>query len=269
MDHESIKLILESNATMDLGAKLKDTDFPAIALPDNYKVSSLEVFQEHRNYFRAGFSTTHITSFASYYAGMDSAPVVYVDPSKMTAACIYDIGTIEKPGHCTHASRVELLKAPAFREFEHIAGGEITQRRAAEFIEDWAPFINAFDEEGKEILAKNLVATIRRITVESLANVDSSVGNYAQSKSTIQSVEAKSSAGSLPAVIVLTVVPYAGLPEYEFNFRMTIKTEDSIGLIFRRIREEEDSEKIADSFVEVLKGLLPEDSGFLQGIYSS
>lgn len=269
MDHESIKLILESNAAMDLGAKVKDTAFPAVALPDNYKVSSLEGFQEHRNYFRAEFSTTHITSFTSYYAGMDSAPVVYVDPSRMTAACIYDIGSIEKPGHCKHQSSLNLLKTPSFAEFERLAGKELTQRRAAEFIEDWALFINAFDEEGKEIMPKNLIATIRRITVESLANVDSSVGNYSQNKSAMQSVEAKSSAGSLPAVIVLSVVPYAGLPEYEFNFRMTIKTDDSIGFIFRRIREEEDSEKIADSFVEVLKGLLPADSGFLQGIYSS
>lgn len=270
MDNTAIKEINDQAATIHLNKGIK-TDVPVAYLPSNFAVHSLEKYQEQKSRFTGQFDADTVGSFATYYAEMIPAeefPHVFIDGNTMTARTFFDLGDMVTPLHGEHRALLALEMSAAYKAFDSITGNLISQRVAAEFVEDWRDAITAFDAEGDPIDSKKLVATIRRITIEQQAKADSSVGQFSSSRSAIEQIDAKSAEGSLPAELVFTCEPYQSLPPMEFRFRMAIHTGEAVKFTFHRVREEMDQERIATEFISVLENDLPSETMILLGKFT-
>lgn len=270
MDKTAIQEIQANAAALQLGSRVKDTEVPVAALPKDFAIHSLEQYQAFRARFRGQLSTQHVVSFVSYHKQAGAAAPVFIDPSCMKAVAIFDLGDVDAPMHAEHRATLEMEKTAPYRAF--VAFTQKTghaQRDMAEFVEDWRQYITAFDDEDAEIPVKNLIATIRRLTIESARKVDSTEGNWSSSKSALEKIEAKSEAGAMPKALVFTCQPYKDLPDQEFHFRIGLRASgDSLAFSVFRIQAESDEEKTAEAFVSLLSGQLQDGTTLYQGSFS-
>lgn len=266
MDNTAIQEIQDNAAARDIGRKVNLTEVPVAALPEHYTIHSLEQYENRRSRFRAMISTHHIDSFTAYIRDVhipsEEPEAIFVDPDKVRARVIFDLGTIDKPGHCEHQARLDLIRTAEFEAYEDLfIHGGVEQRKLAEWLEDWREHIYAFDGDGSVIDIRQLVNVVRRVTVEGVRQADSTEENFSSSRSTLESISARSEAGSLPEVIEFTAHPYHGLPEQRFRFRLSVRTGgDKISFGAFRIQQGRDQEVIGKNFVEALEDRLQDDA---------
>lgn len=273
MDHTAIKLIQDSAAAVALsGDALVDVraHTPVVALPDNFKVQSLEKYLDGRVRFRASFRTAHINSFAAYHEQHDMAAPMFIDPDEMAAVAIYNLGDEGVPGHGDHTATLKLEKTAPFKAFLRLASNSPhSQRAIAEWVEDWRDYVHAYDANDAEIPPARLAATLRTIDIESARKVTSTEEDFSATRSALESIEAKSGAGSLPKYLVFTCEPYLGLPAQQFAFRVGILTGDKdVKFSVRRIQEEADTEATAEAFVSAIRSWAPAKTAIYQGTYT-
>ncbi|MDP2346746.1 MAG: DUF2303 family protein [Gammaproteobacteria bacterium] len=271
MDNTAIQEIHDNAAAVLLNrVTIPGTHVPIAALPENFKIHSLDQFQQHRSRFSGNFVTAHSSSFAKYHKSVDATTAVYIDPTEMTAEAIFDIGTTEEPGHCAHRARLVMLKTPPFKALETLAAKrESTQRELAEWLEDWRDYVTAINEDDADIAIKQLISTVRNVTIDSLKKVDSAEQNFSSTKTALEKIEASSSAGALPKLLIFTCEPYKDLPIQEFRFRISIRTgndKPTFGVF--RIQPDSDTETTADNFVKKLTDWLDVDAVIYQGEFS-
>lgn len=276
MDQSAIQHIEENAAAVALNGELLHTLFssegsvPVTALPKDFNLHSMEKYLPHRVRYRAQFVTSHPTSFANYHDQRGMEAPVFVDRDRMKAVAIYNLHSGESAGHGDDTATLQLEKTAAFKDYEQFtSSGQHSQRSIAEWVEDWRDFITAIDTEGDSIPMARLIATLRNIDIESARKVNSSEGDFSATRSALESIEAKSSAGSMPKVLIFTCNPYHGLPDQEFRFRIGILTSgDKLTFSARRIQEEGDTEATAEKFCETLRAWLPANADIYQGVIS-
>lgn len=271
MDASAIKEIGANAAAVALNGDARNNDVPVAYLPDSFDIHSLDKYQDHKSRYTGAFKSGHIQSFAGYFTTfsvLDNRPDVFINSEAMSAKCYFDLGNPGEPLHGEHTALLTLEKTAAFKSFEKITDRKISQRDAAEWVEDWRELIQAFDQDDHEIDVKKLVSTIRKISIEQRQKADSSEGQYSSSRSAMEEIEAKSGEGELPKVLVFKCEPYHCIPEMEFRFRLAIHTDGAVSFTLHRIKEEEDQERIADQFTEKLTGALPDDISILQGTFT-
>lgn len=270
MDKTAIEEITKQAAAIALNKGIK-TDFPIAVLPDGYMVHCLEDHQDLRNNYRASYETHHIASFLDYYKEFGPASV-YVNQDEMGAMVIFDAGTLGEPGHGDHKAALKLQKTSHYQAFLSVAlaphevrdgddygrsRGIKEQREAAEWFEDWRECITAYDEDENPIEIKKVIAAIRNITIKNESSSDSTEGHLSKSRSLLDSTSAESKEGALPVWLEFSAIPYHGLGEHKFAFRMAIRSNrEKPGVAFIRIRPERDSEEIAEQFVDFLQAEL-------------
>lgn len=275
LDQNSIKSLQEQMAAIQLGKNIPQTFEPICALPDNFSIHSLEHYSEYRSRFKAKLETEHIASFLHYFQSnaSDETPL-FVSQDDMGASAMFDIGTVEQPQHGDHLVRLKLKKTAEMLAFEAVTGktdfgrpARLNQREAAEWIEDWRDSITAIDGESEQIEIKRVIATIRNITIDAKATRESSHGDLSESQSILESIEARSKEGSIPTYLEFKCIPHHGLREHTFAFRLSISTDEKVGIKFTRIRPEKDQEEIAEGFVDLLRSEVGDNNQVLIGDY--
>lgn len=247
-----------------------------LALPDNFKLHDLEVYGPHRRRMRGQMRTSHPQHFADYIKactagtpeGAPTGAAVFIDTEDMIAQAILDLGTPARPGHADHRAELTLHKTAAFRALEALfdasVAGRVTQRILAEFMEDWAPFIECVSEQGDMLPVPKAIDAVRRITIKSARSVESSAQSLSAERSVMESVAATSKAAPLPATIMFRCVPHEHLTEHTFAMRLSVRTGDeakpALTLGVHLIRAEEHREQMGKELAEQVTWRLA-DSG--------
>lgn len=262
MDKTAIALIQETAPVIQAANRLSTDEFSAsVALPDNYKIHSLEELQQCRNQYRATFTTKSGQSFSDYVANMLETATVVVSAEKMKAVTVFDAGTTALPGHCKHTAGVQLDRTPAFDALMKCSGERRSQKGMAEFIEDWAEHFDA----GYEGEVQGLAAIVRTMDVDHAKKFTSTVQNFSQKQTSIEKLEASSSAGELPGFLEFRCIPYPGLTDRAVKLRFSVVTRsDSVEFLLKVIRPQELAEELGREFIDLLAEKLP-DAEVIEG----
>lgn len=237
-----------------LAAGIKETHTPVAVLPEAVSIKSLEKFQKLRSRFRGLLTTSSLRDFCEHVKShaIEGNTQGFVDKDGMRCDVIFNLGSIAEPGHGDHKSVLKLKETTAFSALITAAKkGRFTQKELAEFMEDWHEFISAKagDEEMPTAVA---IAAVRNITIKAASESSHKEGNFAASRSAMDSIEA-SSQDKLPTELHFKAAPYEDLDEREFKLRLSVLTgEEKPVLSIRWVSEGQQREDIAREFKDVL-----------------
>lgn len=227
---------------------------PAIVLPNDFKVSSLENLQEGRFRFRGEMKTTSISDFVKYSIknAVEEGVSCFIDADEMSAETIFNIGTIGEPGHADNTALVKLKQTAPFSALLKIDGVKYRQKELAEWLEDWRDYLMAFDAEGNVLDIKQAISAVRRITIESTRSAEHEDHDFSAKRSVLESVEARSK-DVMPTAFQFTCTPYDELEERSIKLRYSVLTGGDIPVLVLRIVQLENlEEQIAQEFRNLL-----------------
>ncbi|HBP8874108.1 TPA: DUF2303 family protein [Escherichia coli] len=229
---------------------------PTAILPENTSVKSLERFSLERFRFRGQMDTTSIDDFVRYsvgYASGEEKARCFIDAENMAARSIFNIGTLDNPGHADNVSTIKLKKTAPFRAVLEINGHRLNQKQIAEWLEDWSDFLAAFDANGETMTIAQAAQAVRRVTIQQSSQADHEEGDFSGKKSLMQSVEA-SSKEVMPVAFEFKCVPYEGLGERRFSLRNSLLKSGEPCFVLRIVQLEAQEEAIANEFRDLLIG---------------
>ncbi|EFF6124467.1 DUF2303 family protein, partial [Escherichia coli] len=149
LDSNAIKEIVKLTTTAFSGENLPLTECPVALLPDNVNIESLERFMTERFRFRGVMTTTSIDDFVEYSKGYaDEHSRCFINAETMKAVTVFNIGTLEQPGHADNKALLELKATSPYRALRDVDGKKQLQKSLAEWLEDWADFLTAYDSDG-------------------------------------------------------------------------------------------------------------------------
>ncbi|HFT7289082.1 TPA: YfdQ family protein [Proteus mirabilis] len=227
---------------------------PAIVLPNDFKVSSLENLQEGRFRFRGEMKTTSISDFVKYSIknAIEEGVSCFIDANEMSAKTIFNIGTIGEPGHADNTALVKLKQTSPFSALLKIDGVKYRQKELAEWLEDWRDYLMAFDAEGNVLDIKQAISAVRRITIESTRSAEHEDHDFSAKRSVLESVEARSK-DVMPTAFQFTCTPYDELKERSIKLRYSVLTGGDVPVLVLRIVQLENlEEQIAQEFRNLL-----------------
>lgn len=227
---------------------------PAIVLPNDFKVSSLENLQEGRFRFRGEMKTTSISDFVKYSIknAVEEGVSCFIDANEMSAETIFNIGTIGEPGHADNTALVKLKQTAPFSALLKIDGVKYRQKELAEWLEDWRDYLMAFDAEGNVLDIKQAISAVRRITIESTRSAEHEDHDFSAKRSVLENVEARSK-DVMPAAFQFTCTPYDELKERSIKLRYSVLTGGDVPtLVLRIVQLENLEEQIAQEFRNLL-----------------
>ncbi|MFY0199460.1 YfdQ family protein [Klebsiella variicola] len=227
---------------------------PTTILPDGTTVASLERFALERFRFRGAMDTTSIDDFVRYsvaYAQEEEKARCFIDADNMLARSIFNIGTLDNPGHADNVASIKLKKTAPFRALLAINGDRLSQKQIAEWLEDWSDFLLAFDAEGQTMDISKAAQAVRRVTIQQTNQADHEDSDFAGRKSLMQSVEA-SSKDVMPAAFEFKCIPYEGLGERRFSLRNSLLKSGEPVFVLRIVQLEAQEEEIANEFRDLL-----------------
>ncbi|HBZ7538223.1 TPA: DUF2303 family protein [Klebsiella pneumoniae] len=229
---------------------------PTALLPQNTSVESLERYSLERFRFRGAMDTTSIDDFVRYsvgYAQEDDKARCFIDADNMLARSIFNIGTLDNPGHADNVASIKLKKTAPFRALLAINGDQLNQKQIAEWLEDWSDYLLAFDASGNTMTIAQAAQAVRRVTIQQATQADHEDSDFSGKKSLMQSIEA-SSKEVMPVAFEFKCVPYEGLGERRFSLRNSLlKSSDPI-FVLRIVQLEAQEEAIANEFRDLLVG---------------
>ncbi|HIE6476333.1 TPA: YfdQ family protein [Enterobacter hormaechei] len=233
---------------------VKETACPTALLPDGVKVESLERFDLERFRFRGAMSTTSIPDFVRYAAGYanEAEPArCFIDADNMTARSVFNIGTLANPGHADNVASITLKKTAPFRALLQVNGDRLGQKEIAEWLEDWADFLSAFDADGNVLSIAQAAGAVRRVNIKQVSEAAHEDEDFGGRKSLMQSVEA-SSKDVMPVAFEFKCVPYEGLGERRFSLRNSLLKSGEPVFVLRIVQLEAQEEAIANEFRDLL-----------------
>lgn len=237
-----------------------NTKSTVIAMPSDYKLTNMEMFNEFRDNLRGKLETSLIPEWVKYskvYAVEGSAAFVNVD--SMEAVAIFDIGTAEQPLHQRHKAACTLKQTAPYKTLIRANGQRFEQRELAEFLEDYAEFITPYGDNCEPIDIKKAVEAIRTLKYEHTRGSEREVQNFASQQSQYEAMATKTKEDLvIPAGFVFECVPYQGLDERKFDMRLSIIKNETLSLRIKRL--EETKEEMALEFKDKLLEQLQEAS---------
>lgn len=263
-DKDAIKELTKAEAITAADKSIAHTAAGnVLALPTDYELHDLEVFLPQRRRARGTMATSVAEHFASYVeAHMEEGAAVFVDPDRMAASAVLNLGTPIDPGHADNIAALKLRQTAPYVALLGIAtGAPQKQTTVAEFLEDWGPHITCTDADGAEITLRQAVSAVRRITIESASKVESAQTNLRAERSAFESVQA-SSVEPIPVFITFRCEPYQGLALRPFVSRLGVITGGTgPTLTLRLINHEQHKEEMAAELAALvnsaMKGNLP------------
>jgi uncharacterized protein YfdQ (DUF2303 family) len=190
-------------------------------LPAGMNLHNIEAYLPGRIAFRGTLSTSQPEEFAAYVK--EHGGMVFIDGNNVSANAIFDLGTVEQPGHCRHQARLSLSKASAYLGLLSINERELSQINLSDWLEDWRDNLIALTPAGEQMHISQAVKAVRTVTIESVTKLNSNVHETGSSRSAFEEIEAKSEVG-LPHGFTFTCAPYDGLPHRTFSVRLNVIT---------------------------------------------
>ncbi|EMK5833861.1 DUF2303 family protein [Citrobacter sedlakii] len=235
---------------------------PTALLPEDTRVESLERFSLERFRFRGAMSTTSIDDFARYskgYASAEEPARCFIDADNMTARSVFNIGTLDNPGHADNVASITLKKTAPFRALLGIDGDRLSQKQIAEWLEDWSDYLTAFDANGETMTIAQAATAVRRVSIQQINQADHEDNDFSGKKSLMQSIEA-SSKDVMPVAFEFKCVPYEGLEERRFKLRNSLLKSGEACFVLRIVQREAQEEAIANEFRDLLISKFDGDS---------
>lgn len=227
---------------------------PTALIPEGTRVQSLENLSLERFRFRGAMTTTSIEDFARYSKGYTSPTEparCFIDADNMTARSVFNIGTLDNPGHADNVAAITLKKTAPFRALLAINGDRLSQKQIAEWLEDWKDYLLAFDADGNAMQITQAAQAVRRVTIQQATQADHEDGDFSGKKSLMQSIEA-SSKEVMPVAFQFKCVPYEGLGERAFSLRNSLLKSGEPCFVLRIVQLEAQEEAIANEFRDLL-----------------
>ncbi len=241
------------------GLKIEGTWTQPVALPAGVTIHDLEQYQKYRYQFRGSMKTECIKDFIEYCNGQNTGSC-FINREDMRANAIFDVGTLDKPGHCKHTSFLELQPTAAFMAMKRKFDKRISQQDLAEFIEDWREIVQLSDESVESIPISAGIAAIRKVTIKTTSDSEHKVGSFSESASSMDQLDASSGENNLPSYLDFTCESHHGLKERGFTMRISlIITGDRPEFILRPIKFDVTMEKASDEFRDIIKKDLSKD----------
>lgn len=240
-------------------------------IPADFKVHSLESFNQHRDRFRGRFTTSIIAAFVAYVADRKMLNIKSFISTKngLIAETIFNIGDESTPGHSDDIARLHLEKTPEFETLLSNDGSRFSQQDLIDWLDDWADFIKPYDANGPVSLEKSFRA-LRNVKIGRSRDVDSDVRDMGQKLSITEAAEAEGVVEGLPTHFILTTESYKGLPVEDIKISFRISTKDDVPtFVLRFIGREAHNQRRADQFTEILENELSSFSLFYQGSYQA
>lgn len=234
------KLVTEAAAPVVL-----ETHKPALLIDG--KVVDIEHLSEGRSRFRGQFSTSVLSEFAAYlrdHSGVASD--LFISPDKAIAIAYLNLGDANDPGHGDWKAQLSLKETAAYAAALMACGSRFTQREMAEWAEDWAGNLTAFNGENQVPLSA-AIAAIRNITIAAKKDVTNTDEDFGAKRSALEQIEARG-AGGMPTHFLLTTVPYTGFTVRDIKLRLSVITGDSPALKLRIVGKEQQHEAILTEF---------------------
>lgn len=233
-----------------------DDGSTVVVLPDNVSLHKLEQFQPGRDRFRGALKTHALRDFARYVerhvSDETESPAGFIDQDAMSATVIFNLGKPTDAGHGDDTATLTLKPTAAYSAVLAIVGRKLSQQELAEWMEDWAPHIQAMAGDEKLPIAQ-AINGIRKMTIKATAQRDSSVGDFSASRSAMDEIEAKSQ-DVLASALHFTTVPFEGLMPATLPLRLSVITSgESLVLKLRWVGEESQREGFAREFQGVLE----------------
>lgn len=260
MDKSAIQQIQESANAPEFLKQLERVMFPVAALPNSFSLHNLEMFMPTRNQFRGVMKTTNIDEFVRYHDCYQvEGNQCFINAGCMEAITIFDLGSREFPGHCEHRAMLSLRRTAAFRAVLDVNGERLTQKKLAEFIEDYSEFLSVFSTTGDRIENSVASAAVRNMKFEAKAGRESSVDDFSQHQSEYESIAVRTKEEfPMPAVFKFTCEPYLGLPERTFEMRMSTIGNETLILRIKKLEQHE--EEMGEQFQTKLTNLFGEEN---------
>lgn len=256
MDNTAIQQIQKSSGIPELIDSLNriGTEVPLFLAPEDFKLTSLERYMENRANYRLAYKTISLSAFIKYCnINGNGTATCFVDSERMLATAIFDLGTEELPGHQRHTATVTLRKTAPYKALIDTCNVRLSQKEAAEFIEDWSDYIKINNESGKEISSKEASRSFRTMTIEAIRELRTHSGDFNHSQTAMEKIEANK-LGDLPAEIIFDCEPYLDFTPVKFKVRVSVLTAaQSPQITFKIVRHEATQEELAELFLLELK----------------
>lgn len=223
-----------------LAAKEKQVEI--VSLEDNYP---------ERFRFRGNFATQSFKSFVDLVNERKDGET-FIDADSMTAKTIFNIGTIEKPGHCDDTALLTLKKTAAY--IAMLDSNEIKkpQLNFSDWAQEFADFITFKDGDGAVLDFAKSVAAIKSLDIKQQKNINSTVSSLGYEKSGFEKIQAES-ANIIPEGFIFDCVPFAGLMARKFYCVLRIVTGEKPLLFFRVQQFEIIAEDMTIEFLEKIQ----------------
>lgn len=255
MDKSAIEQIQQSQTAEAMRSTINELGLttPLVAVPDDFKIQDLERYLDGRTRYRGKMSTVSISAFVEFCKHHDTDGArCFIDSEDMDATTVFNLGTEDAPGHADFSAFVRLKKTAEFQALLSVNGDQLSQKRLAEWMEDWKDHIQPYSGEGEPIEIVRAIAAVRRLEINASRKEEHEAQDFRASKSALESIEAKSDLG-MPAGFRFTCVPYQGLDTRSFEVRLSILTGgDAPKLVARVRRLEQQEEQMGQEFLDKL-----------------
>lgn len=227
-----------------------DMDRPAF-ITDKGQVVTLEHLQAGRSRFRGKFATSVLTEFAEYVKA-NPGGVGFIEPNDVTATVFFNLGDAKFPGHGDWTGTLNLEPNAAYAAMLAIENRRLGQRELAEWIEDWAPNLQAqFGDSSEPSSIGQAVAAIRNLTISAKSDTTHTDKDFGASRTALEEIEAKAT-GGIPKYLIFETEPYPNFQRREFRLRLSVITGEKPALTLRIVSKEALIEDIAREFRSML-----------------
>jgi len=257
MDKSAIQAIADM-ATASATSQLAKVEGVAMVIPKDHQLTSLEHLQECPDAFKATFKTTVIAEFIRYLlVHIEQSSALFINPENMSAKAVLDLGVPEHPLWGRHVAMAALKKIPAYEALLEANDSNFLQQAFIDFAEDHECNIAFIDSDGEHLDYRQTINTLRTLKVTASRENDQTVGNYAATRSALESIEVSAGNQQLPYGFVFTVSPYDGFEPVTLTAQMRSLNDDkAIRLKFRIQQLEVTKAEIAEAFKVALTGEL-------------
>ncbi|WP_330925007.1 DUF2303 family protein [Candidatus Sororendozoicomonas aggregata] len=228
MDRSAIEAIADKNTLIEINEHLVQSGIPVAILPENARTYKYEDLDRFRSRFRGLMSTSSINDFGTYVElHKEEHSACFIDIKNTKAAAVLNLGNKNMPGHCDHRSELTLKKTSGYDALMGFHCYKHSQKEFTEWLEDWSDNIKVLDGEENPLELKKAIGALRRLTIDAHSEQSHTEENFKSSRSTLESVEAKSKGNTLPAWLEFTVQPFADFEQRTIRLRVSVLTGGS------------------------------------------
>lgn len=272
LDKPTLQHLQASSVTVN-ALKVFTEDHPgvplsALPIPSDMTLKDMEPYLPRPRRFRGQFKTRYLAEFVRYTDDQcinTEPPSLFIDPEALSALALFDLGSRNEPGHAEHSALLSLQSSIYYDAVERLCNQvRLSQRELAEWMEEWAPDLNALDGEGNEIPIGRAINAVRKITVSAAKELARSTQSLRETRSTMEDIVVRGESDSLPSSLHFFAEPFWGMSERRLSMRINpIVKEDEVLLAVKWVG----LEKLTEAVALELQGSLRESLSSMDRVY--